>query len=159
MKNIGIVFFLFCFNLLNAQQKIDLSNHQGVVISYKLTKLDSSDDKKDKYQATVSAENQNDYDLFYTVQPSNPYRFVEGDNFEKCFVKIDVTNSRLFSGGITNLQGQLTRLLLLDKGWMLYLIPKKETVSQNFTFTVSKGVTPVVTEKFIKRLNKLSAFF
>ena len=158
MNKIVIVLFLLCFKVLNAQQKIELSNHQGVVTSYKLTKLDSSDDKKDKYLATVLAENQNDFDLFYTVQPSNPYRFVEGDSYEKCFVKIDVTNSRLFSGGITNLQGQLTRLQLLN-GWLLYLLPKKETITHNVSFTVSKGVTPVVTEKFIKRLNKLSAYY
>jgi len=160
MKNIVLVVLIFFTECSFAQLKYKFSNHKGIIVSYKLTKIDSSNRKKDTYLAEVSAENINDYDLFYLVEHNTCISIgslLSEDNKEY-FVIIDVKNARNLFGGIAMLEGKKSRLVH-ENGWLLYRIPLKSEIKQNFTFNISKGAFPFITESFNKQLYKISDLY
>ena len=159
MKKFLVILSMLACHFTNAQQKVELSNIQGIVVSYKLSKIDSSDEKKDKYLASISAENQNEFDLFYTAQPTSGNALIVSDNFKVNFASVEVNNTKgFFADKMVKLQGQLSRLITLN-GWMVYILPKKTVISQSLSFNVAKGETPVLSNKFYKRFNLISDLY
>ncbi len=155
----GLMIFLLSGFLAKAQQPVELNNTKGIVTTYLLSKIDSSDSKKDKYVAVVTTENRNNYDMFYNVIPGDGIIKVNEDNNKVFFSEVTIDNVKGFlAENKVKLQGQLSRLLTMQ-GYYLYMIPKQNPIKQSISFSVSKGETPVLSYKIYKRLNKLIDYY
>ena len=153
-----LAFFGFRSNL-NAQQPTELSTVKGIVTSYIVTKIDSSDAKKDKYVAVITSQNTNNYDLFYNVIPGSGSIRVNDDNNKVYFSEVTISNVKGFlADNKVKLQGELSRLVT-SQGYYLYMIPKQVNLKQRISFYVPKGEVPILSDKTYKRLNRLSDYY
>ncbi len=119
-----------------------LFDQDGIVMSYKLTKLQDGD-KKDTYLLTVKAVNKNSFDLFYQGPKNgvNPF-----------FSEVNIRN------GNDYLYLSATESRLMTSEGKLFYIKAGGTVNGEKEFKVGKGVTPIITSKFFSDLKPISEF-
>jgi hypothetical protein len=141
MKRLLIIVFLFVGSNIYAQDAV-LSEQDGIVLTQKLSKLQDGE-KKDTYLLSVKATNKNSYDVFY----QGPKNGVNPFFFE---VTIRNLNDYIY------LIASESKLMTLDG--KLFFIKAGGTVSGEKEFKIAKGVTPIVTSKFLNELKQISEF-
>ena len=160
MKHFFTCLLLLYFTVLKAQDRIELNNQDGIYVSYVAKKI-GGNDKKDKYVATITIENKNEYDMYYAVSFTlNPNGLeVKG---QTGFAEVNVRNSTgllrtgLF-GATLNLSGVETKFKTTDRK-NLYVLAKGQILSNDLEFNVPKGDAPVLTNTFSKMFQRLSYF-
>lgn len=121
-------------------QESQLDDKDGVIISYKLTKI-KEDAKKDTYLVVCKAKNDNDYDVFYEASNNkvNPF-----------FSTVTVRNNDDY----IYLIGTESKLYTNNK--ILFYIKKGSSVTAEKEFKIAKGLTPILTNEFLTPLKTIS---
>ncbi len=150
--------FLMAFTCFAQEEKL-LIDKDGLAISYQLL-LTEEAKKKDSYLLIVNAVNESDTDLYYEVPLHQSYTgklslplFPE----EKGFTKIQVRNSTGLFGDGKSILGEPTELLTTNNA-MLFQVKKNEKLSDETSFKVKAGETPLVTNSFSSLLKPLEEF-
>jgi len=154
-----IMLFLIASIKLVGQEETQLSNKDGVKITYQLL-LEDQGKKKDSYLLIVNATNTNDKDLYYKValnQNQNGQFELPYAPSERGFTKITVRNSTGLFGDGQSIIGNETKLMTTNNE-QLFKIGKGDIYSQETTFKVKKGIKPLLTNLFNKTLQVLEDF-
>ena len=144
---------------LSAQEEKVLANKNGIKITYQLL-LEQKEKKKDKYILIVNAINDSESNLYYEVpltkdndgQWNLPYT-----PEQKGFTKISVRNSTGLFGNGQSIIGDQTTLITTNNS-ILYEITRGEVYTQETTFKVKTGNTPLITNSFSKTFKDLETF-
>jgi hypothetical protein len=141
MKRLIILFFLLASSNIYAQESV-LSEQDGVVLSQNLSKLQNGE-KKDTYLLSVKATNKNSYDVFYQGPKNgvNPF-----------FSEVTVRNLNEYIYLIAS-----ESKLMTTEGKLFY-IKAGGTINGEKEFKIAKGVTPIITSKFLNELKQVSEF-
>lgn len=139
MKRIILTLAILLPIFVNAQES-QLDDKDGVIISYKLTKI-KEDTKKDTYLVVCKAKNNNDYDIFYEASNNkvNPF-----------FSTVTIRNSDDY----IYLIGTESKLYTSNK--VLFYIKKGGSVTAEKEFKIAKGLTPILTNEFLMPLKTIS---
>lgn len=134
---------LFClFPLFSKAQDVEFEKKDGVVLTYKLTKL-REDVKKDTYLLVVKAINKNDYPVFYQGPANNVNPFL---------ASVTVRNS----DDNINLTANPSRLTADNR--KLYYLDKGSEISEEKEIKVLKGQLPIITGKFWSDVKNILEF-
>jgi len=156
-----IISFLMCSKCLIAQETKELTNADGVFMSYSLVKIDSSSSKKDKYSLEVVYENKNDYDLAYLVTPptTNGSFTLNSPSF---FAEVEVANAlSIFGQSMTqsySIEGSQINLKTTEKK-LIYILPKGRKIKKEFKIPTKKDVRPVISGNIKQRFYQLESLY
>lgn len=141
MKRLIIILLLLIGSKIYAQEAT-ISEQDGIVLSYKLSKLKDGE-KKDTYLLSVKAMNKNNFDVFYKGPANgiNPF-----------FSEVTVRNLNEY----IYLTGTESKLMTVDG--KLFYIRAGGAISGEKEFKIEKGSTPIITSKFLKELKPISEF-
>lgn len=139
MKSI-ILTLAILFPFFSNAQDSQLDDKDGVVISYKLTKI-KEDIKKDTYLVVCKAKNNNDYDIFYEAA---------GNKVNPFFATVTVRNSDDY----IYLTGLESKLYTSNK--ILFYLKKGGSITAEKEVKIAKGVTPILTNEFVTPLKIIS---
>lgn len=135
MKKFLLIFLLFPA-VTFSQKKIE-TKLNNIDISYEIFKK-GSNDKKDTYSIYIQYTNNTGTDIYYSE--------VKRDENEmwRHFGTVSVSNTKgIFSGKGGILTGDRTKLKL-HTGEAIYKIAKGKTYTSESTFTVEKGIEPLI---------------
>ncbi len=159
-KQLLLITALLLVNLhVFSQEEIELNSKDGLDVSYQLL-LESEGKKKDAYILIVNAENNSGQDLYYPVtlnetpDGSLVLPFIPES---KGFTKILVRNSTGLFGDGQSIIGDPTEMITTDKE-MIFVVKNGETYTQETSFKVKTGVTPLITNTFFASFKELAAF-
>lgn len=150
--------FLFTSLLSFAQENVIIGTKDNVEISYQLTKLETNA-KKDKYLISVTAQNKNNYNLYY------PVAFIKNaDGSETLsplittgFSKIVIRNSTGWFGDGKQVAGQETTLKT-ENNEVLFNMEKDKIYNFETEFNVKHDDKPIITNSYGNSLRKLEEY-
>lgn len=160
MKNKLLITALFLFTnaLTFAQENVIIGTKDNVEISYQLTKLESNA-KKDKYLISVTAQNKNNYNLYY------PVIFFKNANGSETlspliptgFSKIVIRNSTGWFGDGKQVSG-LETTLKTENNEVLFNVENNKIYNFETEFNVKHDDKPIITNTYGSTLRKLEEF-
>ena len=150
--------FLFTSLLSFAQENVIIGTKDNVEISYQLTKLETNA-KKDRYLISVTAQNKNNYNLYY------PVVFIKNaDGSETLspliatgFSKIVIRNSTGWFGDGKQVAGNLTTLKT-ENNEVLFNMEKDKIYNFETEFNVKHDDKPIITNSYNSSLRKLEEY-
>lgn len=156
-KRILTSILLIGFYCFGQEAKI-IGNQQGIEISYQLTTLEKGD-KKDKYLVAITAVNKGNEDLYYGVAIVKDANGQESFGIlpQLGFSKISIRNSTGWFGDGKDVMGEQTILRTEDNA-NLFVFFKEKILNFEFEFNTKSGVTPIITNSYIKTLRPLNTF-
>ena len=160
-KNLILVVMVLLAKFLSAQDTKELTNSDGIYISYKLAKIDSSSSKKDKYLLEVFYENKNDYDLVYLENPPKTNGSFSFTNPEY-IAEIEVANSVSIFGQTMSQMYTLrgTQInIKTDEGKLIYIIPKGKKIKIEYKVPIKKDLNPVISGSFKQKFYQLETLY
>lgn len=154
-----IAALLFYTFKISAQEEKVLATKNGIKISYQLL-LEKEEKKKDKYILIVNAVNETNSNLYYEI----PLIKDQNGNWdlpylpeESGFTKIEVRNSTGLFGNGQSIIGDQTSSMTTNNS-ILFEIKSGEIYSQETTFRVKTGDSPLITNSFSKTIKNLELF-
>ncbi len=139
-----------------SQSFTEISNRDGVSVSYKISKTDSSSTKKDKYLLEVNIRNNNDYDLAYLIPKFTDMTYP--------LIDLVVNNTLNILGmklpsEIFSLTGYQTSLQTADQK-IICILPSKQVIKSEYKLITKKEITPIVsTANFKQRLIQMENLY
>ena len=117
-----------------SQSFTEISNRDGVSVSYKISKTDSSSTKKDKYLLEVNIRNNNDYDLAYLIPKFTDMTYP--------LIDLVVNNTLNILGmklpsEIFSLTGYQTSLQTADQK-IICILPSKQVIKSEYKLITKK---------------------
>lgn len=157
MKKLTLLLFLAYANCFSQESKV-VGNQDGIEISYQLTNLEKGD-KKDKYLVAITAVNKGSQDMYYGVPLEKDASGKESFGIipQLGFSKISVRNSTGWFGDGKQVTGQQTILRTEDNA-VLFGLEKGKIYNFEFEFNTKTGVTPIITNTYVRSINPLSSF-
>ena len=139
-----------------SQSFTEISSRDGVSVSYKISKTDSSSTKKDKYLLEVNIRNNNDYDLAYLIPKFTDMTYP--------LIDLVVNNTLNILGmklpsEIFSLTGYQTSLQTADQK-IICILPSKQVIKSEYKLITKKEITPIVsTANFKQRLIQMENLY
>ena len=150
--------FLFTNLIAFGQENVIVGTKDNVEISYQLTKLETNA-KKDRYLISVTAQNKNNYNLYYSV-----VFFKNADGSETLspliptgFSKIVIRNSTGWFGDGKQIVGQETTIKT-ETNEILFNLEKNKIYNFETEFNVKHDDKPIITNTYGSTLRKLEEF-
>ena len=155
-----LIITLISFTKLLSQEEKKIAVKDSVEITYQLLLKDHTS-KKDKYILIANAVNKSNTDKFYAAPLARSnvksHMSVSQVSSSPGFTRVKVRNSTSVFGNGASIKGEFTDLITTNNE-AIYVIKKGNVYSQETSFRVVKGVTPLITNVFTKIFENLSHY-